>query len=60
MKRLLNHNLGLKIISVVIAFFVWLAVVYVSDPLVTGRQEIPLEVVNDDVMRSRGNGPPCR
>ena len=54
MKRLLNHNLGLKIISVVIAFFVWLAVVYVSDPLVTGRQEIPLEVVNDDVMTKAG------
>ena len=54
MKILLNHNLGLKIISVVIAFFVWLAVVYVSDPLVTGRQEIPLEVVNDDVMTKAG------
>lgn len=54
MKRILNHNLGLKIISVVIAFFVWLAVVYVSDPLVTGRQEIPLEVLNEDVMTKAG------
>ncbi len=54
MKRILNHNLGLKIISVVIAFFVWLAVVYVSDPLVTGRQEIMLEVLNEDVMTKAG------
>lgn len=54
MKEILTRNLSLKIVSVVIAFFVWMAVVYVSDPQVTGRQEITLEVVNDDVLTKAG------
>lgn len=54
MKEILTRNLSLKIVSVVIAFFVWMAVVYVSDPQVTGRQEITLEVVNDDVLAKAG------
>lgn len=54
MKEILTRNLSLKIVSVVIAFFVWMAVVYVSDPQVTGRQEVTLEVVNDDVLTKAG------
>ncbi|MCI8948836.1 MAG: hypothetical protein HFG49_02185 [Lachnospiraceae bacterium] len=54
MKEILTRNLGLKILSVVIAFFVWLAVVNVSDPQVTDRKEIVLDVVNGDVMTKAG------
>ena len=35
MKEKITHNLGLKILSVVIAFLVWLIVVNVSNPEVT-------------------------
>lgn len=54
MKEILTRNLSLKIVSVVIAFFVWMAVVYVSDPQITGRQEITLDVVNDEVLAKAG------
>ncbi|MDO5416318.1 MAG: CdaR family protein [Lachnospiraceae bacterium] len=54
MKEILTRNLGLKIISVVIAFFVWLAVVNVSDPLQTIPRDIPLDVVNEQVLTKAG------
>ena len=50
MKEILTRNLGLKILSVVVGFFVWLAVVNVSDPQTTDRKEILLDVVNGEVM----------
>lgn len=54
MKEILTRNLSLKILSVVIAFFVWLAVVNVSDPQITDRKEITLEVLNGEVMNKAG------
>lgn len=53
-KEILTRNLSLKLLSVVIAFFVWLAVVNVSDPQITERKEITLEVVNGEVMSKAG------
>ena len=38
MKEKLTNNLGLKIISVFLAFFVWLAVVNISNPEVSDYQ----------------------
>ena len=46
MKEILTRNLGLKILSVIIAFFIWFAVVSVSNPLENRSREIPLEVQN--------------
>lgn len=54
MKKILTHNLGLKILSVVIAFFVWLAVVSVSNPVMSRTREIPLEVLNSAKMEAAG------
>lgn len=54
MKDILTHNLGLKILSVVIAFFIWLAVVNVSNPLETRSREILLEVQNESVLEKAG------
>ncbi len=54
MKEILTRNLSLKILSIVIAFFVWLAVVNVSDPQITDRKEITLEVLNGEVMTNAG------
>lgn len=54
MKKILTHNFGLKILSVVIAFFVWLAVVSVSNPVTSRTREIPLEVLNSTKMEAAG------
>lgn len=50
MKERLINNLGLKILSVFLAFFVWLVVVNVSNPAVKRSQSIPLEIMNEQVL----------
>lgn len=54
MEKKLTNNLGLKILSVFLAFFVWLAVVNISNPDKTGSQEVPLEILNDKILESSG------
>lgn len=54
MGKKLSNNLGLKILSVFLAFFVWLAVVNISNPEMTGAQEVPLEVLNGNVLEASG------
>lgn len=50
MKERLISNLGLKILSIFLAFFVWLVVVNVSNPEVTRSQEVLLEIENEQVL----------
>ncbi|NBH35448.1 hypothetical protein D3Z58_18315 [Clostridiaceae bacterium] len=50
MKERLIKNLGLKILSIFLAFIIWLIVVNVSNPLVSGRREVTLEIENDQVL----------
>ena len=45
MGKKLTNNLKLKILSVFLAFFVWLAVTNISNPDVTATKEVPLEVL---------------
>ena len=54
MKEKLINNLGLKILSCFLAFFMWLVVVNVSNPEVTGSKEVPLEIVNEQVLTKAG------
>ena len=54
MEKKLTNNLGLKVLSVCLAFFVWLAVMNISDPEVSGSKEVPLEVLNEEVLKSSG------
>lgn len=54
MKERLINNSGLKILSILLAFFVWLLVVNVSNPEVSRSQEVPLEIVNGEVLRDAG------
>lgn len=54
MKEILTRNLGLKILSVIIAFFIWFAVVSVSNPLENRSREIPLSVQNANVLEKAG------
>lgn len=53
MKEKLTNNLGLKILSVFLAFFVWLAVVNISNPEVTKSQEVPLDILNESVLEAK-------
>ena len=53
MGKRLTNNLGLKVISVFLAFFVWLAVVNIANPETDGSREIPLEIVNGNVLTAR-------
>ena len=53
MGKKLTNNLKLKILSVFLAFFVWLAVTNISNPDVTATKEVPLEVLNEDVLSAK-------
>lgn len=50
MKEKLINNLGLKVLSIFLAFFVWLVVVNVSNPEVTRSREVTLEIENEQVL----------
>ena len=55
MKDKLLHNLGLKIISCIVAVILWLVVVNVSDPVVdTTYSDIPLTVTGTESLASDG------
>ncbi len=48
MKELLRDNLGLKILSLIIALLLWLLVVNVSKPEITDMKTVILEIENQD------------
>lgn len=55
MKNLITNNLGMKILSVLIAVLIWLLVVNTNDPVVTKRfSNIPVEIINEDVLTKEG------
>lgn len=55
MKRKLTNNLGLKILSVLIAFVIWLVILNVDDPTITARiTGINVRTVNGDSITSAG------
>ncbi|MBR4759862.1 MAG: hypothetical protein IK078_06925, partial [Lachnospiraceae bacterium] len=55
MKDKLLHNLGLKIISCIVAVILWLVVVNVSDPVVdTTYSDIPLTVTGSESLAAEG------
>lgn len=53
MKEKLLNNLGLKIISLVFAFIVWMAIVNISNPIVSDDCDVVLEVKNGNALESR-------
>ena len=54
MEKKLSNNLGLKVLSVFLAFFVWLAVVNINNPEDSDSKEVPLDVVNEGILTSNG------
>lgn len=54
MKEKQNKRWGLKLISLLGAFLVWLAVVNVADPIMSDTVEVPIEIVNGNVLEEKG------
>lgn len=55
MKNLFTKNLGLKILSVLAAFVLWLVVVNVDDPVISKTYtSVPVEILNDDALSQQG------
>ena len=55
MKDLFTKNLGLKIISILAAFVLWLVVVNVDDPIISKTYTgITVEILNEDVLTEQG------
>ena len=50
MKEKQNNRWGLLLISFLCASLVWLGVVNVADPVMTDTVEVPVEIVNSDVL----------
>lgn len=53
MKRLAN-NVGLKVLSILIAVILWLVVVNYDNPEITRTFNIPVTVTNDRILEERG------
>ena len=55
MKDIFIKNLGLKILSVVAAFVLWLVVVNVDDPVISKTYSgIEVEILNSDILEQKG------
>lgn len=50
MKEKLSKNLGLKLISLFCAFFVWLAVVNVANPKRTDTKPVEINLINSEIL----------
>ncbi|HIZ79362.1 MAG TPA: hypothetical protein IAA17_06195 [Candidatus Lachnoclostridium stercorigallinarum] len=54
MKERLLNNFSLKLLSLLLAFFLWLLVVNVSNPMIDGSKEVQLEIENEDILENAG------
>jgi len=54
MKEKQNKRWGLKLVSLLAAFLVWLAVVNVADPVMSASVDVPIEIVNGHVLEEKG------
>ncbi len=50
MKEKLTNNLGLKFLSIALAIIGWFMVVDVVNPLVESTVEVPVEMINEDIL----------
>lgn len=55
MKNIFTRNIGLKLLSIVLALLLWLTIMNFEDPSITKTIEgIPVQVINEEVVTSRG------
>ena len=50
MKEKQNRRWGLMILSLLCGFLVWLGAVNIADPVITDTVEVPIEIINDEVL----------
>lgn len=50
MKERVTKNMGIKLISLLCAFLVWLGVVNVANPIKTATEEVTVEILNQEVL----------
>lgn len=55
MKEKLTRNLGLKVLSIILAAILWLVITNVDDPIVTKPfRNVPVKIINEDAIKSLG------
>ncbi len=54
MKEKLTNNLVLKLVSIVVAFIVWLVVIDISNPEVSGLKTVPLQIEGESIISGAG------
>lgn len=54
MKKRITNNLGLKIVSVIIAVLMWLVIANINDPIVVKSYNLPVNIVNSAYIESIG------
>ena len=54
MKEKLTNNLMLKLISLVVAFLIWVVTVNISNPEVSRSKTVPVTILNGDILTNAG------
>lgn len=55
MKEQINNNIGMKVVSVVIAVLIWLLVANINDPVRTERfTDVPVKIINEQALTDQG------
>ena len=54
MKEKLTNNLMLKLISLVVAFLIWVVAVNISNPEVSRSKTVPVTILNGDILTNAG------
>ena len=54
MKKLLLNNWPLKLVSLLAAIGIWLMIMYITDPTTTKTYNVPITLVNENIVRERG------
>lgn len=54
MRERLTNNLFLKLISIIIAFVVWLVVIDISNPTITQTKTVPIQINGESIITSAG------
>lgn len=58
MKEKITHNLGLKLLSVVLAALLWLVVINSQDPIETVTfEDVPVTIINEDALTAKDKIP---
>lgn len=53
MKKKIMNNLALKLLSIIVAFIIWLVIINITDPTVTKSfNNIPVDILNENVITS--------